>query len=87
MSRQYDGAYTVGDLDSMGGDEIRAMTTWGLRAMRAEALRDARRALARLERATDYLAIRAERPGLEAKEQANTGRIEKAVVLVDEVTE
>lgn len=86
MSRQYDGGYTVGDLDCMGGDEIRAMSTKGLRAMRAEALKDAQRALNRLERATSYLTYRTDRsPALKVREDANEQRVLRAAILIDSV--
>jgi hypothetical protein len=84
-NRTYDGGYTVGDLDCMGGDEIRAMTTKGLRAMRAEALKDAQRALARLERATSYLTYRQHNPAMKMREDANEQRALTACTLIDEV--
>jgi hypothetical protein len=85
-NRQYGGGYAVDDLDSMGGDEIRSMTTKDLRAMRAEALGDAQRALARLDRVTEYVSYRTAAAAARLREDRNVARVHAACGLIDEVT-
>lgn len=75
--------YDVSDLDTMGGDEIRAIGTQHLRAMRLQAQEDVERALARLQRATEYLSYR---PTWATAEEENLGLIECARVALGEVT-
>lgn len=79
----YGGGYQVADLDSMGGDEIRSLTYAQLRDMRAEALADAKRALERLQRATDYLVETAPTRKTAERETLNAGRCGDAAYQVD----
>jgi hypothetical protein len=85
-STTYGGGYTVADLDTMGGDEIRALGQAELRRMRRDALREAKAAVARLERATEYMHMGASRVTVSRTEAANLGEIKDAAKFLGKVS-
>jgi hypothetical protein len=85
MTERTFGGYSVADLDTMGGDEIRAMDRHQLVQMRRDAQRDALRALQRLDRATADLGYRDLPPAILEREHENSERISAAIAATGDV--